>query len=183
MHAGIAAWKRIAVCAGLLILGAGTLKAQESAARPADVESVDAILRAIYDAISGPAGQVRDWNRFRSLFLPGGRLISTGRAADGSARYRVLTPEEYATGSGPFLQNTGFTEKEIARRMEAFGNIAHAFSTYESHYTEQNQARTARGINSIQLFNDGRRWWVVSIFWDAERPDNPIPAKYLGGNQ
>ena len=91
----------------------------------------------------------------------------------------MLTPDEYAAGSGPFLEQSGFMEREISRTMESFGNIAHAFSTYESHYTQNNQATLVRGINSIQLFNDGSRWWVVTIFWDSERPDNPIPAKYL----
>jgi hypothetical protein len=155
--------------------------AQAPEAKPADVASVDAIVHALYDVISGPVGQARDWDRFRSLFLPGARLIPTSRGPDGAVRQRMLTPDEYATGSGPFLERTGFNEREIARRFESFGNIAHAFSTYESHYTESNQARTARGINSIQLFNDGKRWYVVSIFWDSERPDNPIPAKYLSG--
>jgi hypothetical protein len=159
----------------------GRAAAQTAEARPADVASVDAIVAALYDVISGPAGQARDWNRFRSLFMPGGRLISTGRAPDGAARYRAMTPDEYATGSATFLERSGFTEREIARRLESFGNIAHAFSTYESQYTEENQARHARGINSIQLFNDGKRWFVVTVFWDAERPDNPIPAKYLSG--
>jgi hypothetical protein len=156
--------------------------ASSPAARPADVASMDAILHAVYDVISGPVGQARDWDRFRSLFLPEARLVSTGRDAAGVPRYRVLTPSEYATTSGPSLERIGFMEKEIARRTETFGNIAHAFSTYESAFTGQNgQPGSARGINSIQLFNDGSRWWVLSIFWDSERPDNPIPQKYLSG--
>jgi hypothetical protein len=165
----------------LSLLLAGPLTAQTPEARPADVASVDAILQALYDVISGPAGQTRDWNRFRSLFLPDGRLISTGRTPAGEARYRVMTPDEYATGSATFLEASGFMEREIARRLESFGNIAQAFSTYESHYTQENQARHARGINSIQLYNDGKRWFVVTVFWDSERPDQPIPAKYLSG--
>ena len=171
----------------VLLTGAlpAAIAAQQSgaatpAARAADVASIDAIVHAVYDVISGPVGQARDWNRFRSLFLPEARLVSTGRGADGVARYRVLTADEYATSSGPNLERIGFIEKEVARRTETFGNIAHAFSTYESDFTGQNgQPGKARGINSIQLYNDGSRWWVLSIFWDSERPDNPIPSKYL----
>jgi hypothetical protein len=175
-----AALRRTAI-ASILIAVTSPIGAQNAppAAKPADVASIDAILHALYDVISGPQGQIRDWDRFRSLFLPGARLVPTGRAADGAARHRVMTAQEYVDANAEGLVDLGFTEKEIARTVEQFGNVAHAFSTYESHFTQQGQPRTARGINSIQLFNDGARWWVLSIFWDSERPDNPIPAKYL----
>ncbi len=164
-----------------------TLSAQSSAppttpstARPQDVESVDAIIAALYDVISGPAGQKRDWDRFRNLFAPGARLIPTGRRPDGSRVIRHMTPDEYATTSGPQLERNGFFEREIGRRTEEFGNITHLFSAYDSKRTAADSVPFARGINSIQLFNDGKRWWVVTIFWDSERPDNPIPARNLG---
>ena len=149
-------------------------------ARPADVASIDAIIAAVYDVISGPKGQVRDWNRMRSLFIPGARLIPTGRRQDGTFGSRVMTVEDYITGSGTMLQDMGFREREIARRTERYGNIAHAFSTYES-YRGDETAPFARGINSIQLLNDGSRWWIVTIFWEGERPDNPIPERFLKG--
>jgi hypothetical protein len=152
------------------------------AAKPEDVASKDAILAALYDVISGPAGHKRDWNRYNSLFVPGARLIPAVRREGGGASARVMTPEEYATTSGPVLERNGFFEKQIASKVEEFGNIAHVFSTYESRRTAADEKPFSRGINSIQLLRDGNRWWVVSIFWDSERPDNPIPAKYLTGN-
>lgn len=148
-------------------------------ANPADVASVDAIIKALYDVISGPAGQKRDWNRFRSLFAPGARLMPTGRRPDGVQVMRSLTPEEYATGIGPQLEAGGFYEREIGRRLEQFGGIAHVFSSYDSKRLPSDAAPFARGINSIQLVTDGTRWYVLSILWDSERRDNPIPAKYL----
>ena len=151
----------------------------ELQAKRTDVESVDAILASLYDVISGPAGQRRDWNRFRSLFAPGARLIPTGVRPDGSKAMRVMTPEDYVAGSGPALERSGFFEREIARRSDRFGNVLHVFSTYESRRTPADSAPFARGINSIQLFNDGTRWWVMTILWDSERKDNPIPANYL----
>lgn len=154
-------------------------RAQAPPARLSDVVSLDAIIKTLYDVISGPAGQPRDWDRFRSLFLPGARLVSTGRDQQNVPRYRSMTPDEYVEASAQQLSAIGFMEREIARRVESFGNITHAFSTYESKFRRQGQDRTARGINSIQLYNDGTRWWVVNIFWDSERPDNPIPARYL----
>jgi hypothetical protein len=149
-------------------------------AREADVASIDAVITALYDVISGPAGQKRDWDRFRGLFAPGARLVPTGRRPDGSQSMRTLTPDEYATTIGPRLEQNGFFEREIGRRTEQFGGIAHAFSAYDSKRTAADSVPFARGINSIQLFNDGKRWWVVTIFWDSERPDNPIPARNLG---
>lgn len=149
------------------------------AATPADVASLDAILAALYDVISGPAGQKRDWNRFRSLFVPGARLIPTGGPAGQPARAVVLTPDEYVQRSSTVLERDGFFEREIGRTVDTFGRITQVFSTYDSKRTPADPAPFQRGINSIQLLNDGARWWVVSIYWDAERPDNPIPAKYL----
>ena len=148
-------------------------------ASPGDVASVDAIIAALYDVISGPAGQKRDWNRFYSLFYPGARLIPTGARPDGGARAYAITPQEYAERSGPQLERNGFFEREIGRTSEAFGNIVHAFSAYDSKRTAQDPAPFARGINSIQLLKDGDRWWIVTVFWDSERPGNQIPAKYV----
>lgn len=150
------------------------------AANPADVQSVDAILGALYDVISGPAGQRRDWNRFRSLFAPHARLMPSRTLPNGRADVAVLSVEDYATNVGPRLEAQGFFERELHRTTEAYGNILHAFSTYDSRRTaDVNEKPFARGINSIQLLKDGDRWWVVSIFWDAERPGNEIPARYL----
>jgi hypothetical protein len=148
--------------------------------QPADVASEDAIIAALYGAISGPAGQKRDWGRFRSLFIPDARLIvARTRRPDGQTLPpRVMTVEQYITSSGPSLEN-GFFEREISRISETFGGVTHRFSTYESRARAEDPTPFARGINSIQLLNDGQRWWVVTVFWDSERPNNPIPAKYL----
>lgn len=147
-------------------------------ANPADVASVDAIVAALYDVISGPAGQARDWNRFRSLFIPGARLIPTVHPPNAPARTAVLSPADYAQRAGAGLSR-GFYEREIGRTTEQFGALTHIFSAYESKRTAADSVPFQRGINSIQLFNDGTRWYVVTIFWDGERPNNPIPARYL----
>lgn len=151
------------------------------AAEPEDVESIDAIVTALYDVISGDPGEARDWDRLRSLFLPGGRLMPVGRRAPGAMGVRVLEVNDYIANAGPSLEQVGFTERELARRTERFGHIAHVFSTYEGR--AQTEDRVVRGINSIQLMNDGTRWWVVSVFWQAETPDNPLPAEYLPQDQ
>jgi len=146
---------------------------------PADVASIESIVAALYDVISGPAGKKRDWDRMRSLFVPYGRLIPVGRRANGEMGNRAMTVDEYIAGSSKFLEDNGFFEREIARRTERFGNIAHIFSTYESKHKADDPKPFARGINSIQLMNDGRRWWIVTVFWQGEAADNPLPEKYL----
>lgn len=163
-----------------LALLAVPLSAPAQEPDPADVASIDGIVAAVYDVISGPAGQARDWDRWRSLFIPEARLIPVSVRPDGAIGHRVITPEDYAASNGPFLEENGFFEVEVARVTESFGQIAHLFSTYESRRTEADDEPFARGINSFQLMNDGTRWWVVSIMWDSERPGNAIPQKYSG---
>ena len=147
-------------------------------ARPADVASPDAIIAAVYASISGPVGQPRDWARFRSLLIPGARLIPSMRRAPDATTPVVWNAEEYIAAAGPGLERQGFFERELHRTTEAFGAVLHAFSTYDSRRTPDGQP-FARGINSFQLYSDGTRWWIVTIFWDAETADKPIPAKYL----
>lgn len=148
-------------------------------ANPADVASVDAIVAALYDVISGPVGHKRDWNRLRSLFVPGGKMIPVVPRQEGGYAPRIVSPDEYIQRSGELLEKYGFTEREVARRIERFGNIAHVFSTYEGRFQSPEAPSPPRGINSIQLVNDGKRWWVMNIMWEAERPDNKLPEKYL----
>lgn len=166
---------------------ADQMAAEESmappAADPADVESIDAIMSAVYDVISGDKGEARDWDRFRSLFIPEARLIPSGRNPEGQHGYRVWSPEEYLTTAGGYLEANGFFEDEAHRVVERWGDIAHVFSTYNSYHTSADMEagnHFQRGINSFQLMYDGTRWWVVSIMWEAEAPARPIDEKYLG---
>jgi hypothetical protein len=146
--------------------------------RASDTASPEAIVAALYDVISGPAGQARDWDRFRGLFAIGARLLPAAPRKDGSAP-ATLSPDDYVTRSNDRLVKDGFFEREVARREEAFGTIMHVFSTYESRRAAADEKPFARGINSIQLMQHGGRWWIVTVMWDQERPDTPIPAKYL----
>ena len=148
-------------------------------ANPADVASIDAIMKAVYDVISGDAGQKRDWDRFRSLFHKDARLIPSGKNKDGVIGAHAYTPEEYITRSSPFMDKEGFYEREMARQTDVYGNIAQVFSTYQSFHKKDDKTLFARGINSFQLLNDGKRWWVLTIYWQGETPENPIPKKYL----
>jgi hypothetical protein len=149
---------------------------------PADTSSINAIINAVYDGISGPAGKPRDWERQRALFFPGARLIPTAMAAgqnEGGLAPQFFDHDDFVAQVEPYFQENGFYEKEIARRTEQIGQIAHVWSTYESRHSESDPEPFMRGINSIQLFHDGTRWWIVNIFWQHETAADPIPAKYL----
>ena len=147
-----------------------------------DVVSIDAIVTAAYEVISGPAGKKRDWHRERSLFLSGARLIPTAVEAgrnDVDLAPQMLDVEGYIERVEPLIEKKGFYEKEIARRVEQFGQIAHVWSTYESRHDPSDPKPFMRGINSMQLFNDGKRWWIVSIYWQHESAQHSLPEKYL----
>lgn len=148
-----------------------------AAARPADVASRDAIVAALYDSISGAAGE-RDWDRFRALFIPEAQLIASFKKKDGTLGYRAMSVQGYVDGAEKYFKEHGFYEREISRKLETFGTITHIFSTYESRETADGKP-FERGINSIQLWNDGTRWWVIDVYWTGETPDTPIPERYL----
>jgi hypothetical protein len=154
---------------------------QVPAPKPEDVKSTDSIVAAVYSVISGPAGD-RDWNRFRSLFLPSATLTSAGKDREGNIHVRPRTVEQYVTGAGGYFAQHGFFESPLVSHVQTFGNIAHVFCSYESR-NAPGEAPFARGINSFELVYDGKRWWIVSILWDEERPDNPLPAEFAAKSQ
>jgi len=144
-----------------------------------DTESIDAIIRAMYESVSGPAGLNRDTLRERSLFMPGAHLVRVTLTDDGTPQAKMMDVDTYLKDTADFFRANDFYEVEIARRTEVFGQIAQVFSTYEARYALDDPAPFKRGINSIQLFNDGNRWWIVNMLWDNEREGNPMPAEYL----
>ena len=148
-------------------------------ANPADVASIDAIVAALYDVISGDAGAPRDWDRFTGLFLPGATLAATGRTPEGRFRARVLAPADYVARNGPYFADHAFFEREIGRRTSGFGPIVQVQSAYASRNAADAAQPFERGVNAIQLVNDGTRWWIVSILWTTETPQTPLPADLL----
>jgi hypothetical protein len=135
-------------------------------ARPNDVASPEAIVAAVYEVLSGRAGETRDWDRWRPLYAPNARLIPIERGSDGALIPRALSPEEYIESRTPFLAAGDFYEWETAREELRSGSVAHVWSLYEAARTPGGEA-IRRGANSIQLWNDGSRWWILSVVWDA----------------
>lgn len=146
------------------------------AADPKDVSTIDGIIKAFYETISGPKGQPRQWGRDRTLYMPGVRFVSMSER-EGRINAGILTHQQYVNSTDRSLVADGFHEREINRIVRRFGNMAHVFSTYE--FTNDAGTAKGRGVNSIQLYWDGTRWWIAFAGWDEERPGNPITKEFL----
>jgi hypothetical protein len=164
----------------------GAINSQANWPQPktSDVDSPEHILAALYDVISGPAHQPRDWNRMRSLFVPGARLIpvepgTPNRKTSPNTDVLLLSIDDYIAIASAHMEADGFYEHSIHNDLAQFGNIATVWSTYESRHALSDAKPFARGINSFQLLKDGGRYWIVDVYWDSERPETPLPPAYL----
>ena len=179
---------RIANAACLALLLASSLAAQtrSAAAAPgaADGASVDTILSALYASVSHGPDAEPDWDRLRAITLPVGMFIPPKKPTEDI--FTVLDVDAFqervrkgATAMKAKGESTSFYEREVSRHTDCFGNVCQIFSTYEGRKLATDEKPFVRGINSIQLVNDGHRWWIASVAWDTERADNPIPPQYL----
>ncbi len=151
-------------------------------ADPADVSSLDGIIKALYESVSFAPGKQPNYDRLRTIFHRDGRLIPS--KVDRDAEFSSLDLESFVTQSREIivisgLERKGFLETEIARRTQMFGNIMHVFSTYETKDAETGSTSVQRGINSIQIVREHGRFWIMTVLWDIERPGHPIPHAYL----
>jgi hypothetical protein len=142
-----------------------------------DVSSESNIIAALYDVISGEAVDARNWERFKYLFVKEALLIPTNKSATGVFGYRTMTPDDYITMFSSRVK-TGFFENELKHEVNSYGTIAHVFSTYETRETK-NGPITNRGINSIQLFYDQNRYYIVNVLWCAESMGFTLPSAHL----
>lgn len=161
----------IAVCA---LLAAPFVHAQASSSCPS-TKTLDDLVKALDDAVSGPVD--KDRTCMRQVLLPDARLIPVSKAKDGAVSPHILTVDDWITrvkssGHAPFY------EVQVKYPAEVYGHIAHLWSTYEIRPTPDGKPEV-RGINSIQAVFNGSEWKVMEILWQAETPDEPIPAKYL----
>jgi len=134
----------------------------------ADLAGIDAAIRGVYEVISGPPGQKRDFDRMRSLFAPGATMKAIGpKGLHGGS------VEDYIARDKDILERDGFTERELGRRLEVWGGLATAWSSYDGRTA--NGSFHERGINSFELVKIDGKWLIASILWQEETPDNPLP--------
>ena len=149
------------------------------APRPEDVATIDGMIKAYYEVVTGPAGQPRDWARDRTLYIKDLRFVIVDYDKAGQIAAKIVDHQQFVDSSNESLMK-GFVEKEIHRVTERFGPIAHVWSTYDTRRTPDGPV-IMRGINSIELFWDGKRWWIANAIWTDETKENPIPKEYLPG--
>ena len=155
------------------------ISAQEKKDYSKHVASIDSTVATLYAVISGDKGEARDWDLFKHLFYKDAKLIATGKYEKKQTTLRYMSSEDYIKFSEKWLMDNGFHELEIKRDTQTFGNIAHVFSTYEAYNSKDDDTPLIRGINSIQLFNDGKRWWIVNLYWNQESKEIPVPEDHL----
>jgi predicted metalloprotease with PDZ domain len=144
-------------------------------ANAADVNSIDAIIKATYSVISGPAGP-RDWNRFYSLFLPEAEMGAVVKTPDGKKTFHTMTPEGYQKTNAPFFAQSGFYEEEIKRNVQQYGNVASVQSSYQFRMKPEGKAEQ-RGVNYFTLVQSNGRWWIANLSWQDEEKDLPLPKE------
>lgn len=170
--------RQVALAALLLLVIAPEARAQWPPADSADVASIDGIMHAFYEVISGPAGVPRQWARDSSLYIPGVRFVALSMRSD-SVRANVMSHGDFAASSDAYFVREGFFERELARAVRRFGNTAQVMSSYEMRNRPDGPV-IGRGVNSLNLYFDGVRWWIANAVWDDERPDNPLPGELDG---
>ncbi|HJU75919.1 MAG TPA: hypothetical protein VJ717_19410 [Gemmatimonadaceae bacterium] len=147
-------------------------------ADPVDVGSIEAIIRASYEVVSGPAGAPRDWRRDSTLYAPNA-VFTALNEVEGKPIATTVTADEYRRMVNGRLVANGFFEREVGARIERFGNVAIVRSVYELRRSADGPVHQ-RGVNYFTLYFDGSRWWITSMVWDQERPRNPLPKTWTG---
>ena len=176
----------LGVVCGILAVGVcgfGVVRAQKRGhvdrpiieARAEDVSTIEGIVTASYETISGGVGVARQWGRDRTLFDPNSRSVAIHvDAKTGAIKTESMTEQDFADRSDASLVKDGFTERELKHVIKRFGNVATVLSSYEGSASGK---VIERGVNIFQLYFDGKRWWILSMVWDEERPGNPIPPE------
>ena len=156
------------------MISATLIAAAVASANAPDLTAIDKAVTGVYEVISGPPGQKRDFDRMRAMFAPGATMKSIGPKG-----LRGGTVEDYIARNSAILEKEGFTERELGRRVELWGGLATVWSAYDGRTA--NGSFHERGINSFQLVKVDGKWLVASILWQEETPENPLPRNLVKG--
>lgn len=142
-----------------------------------DVTSIDGIIKASYEVVSGDIGEKRQWKRDLSLHNSNAIYCFPTVNSEGETKQTIMPISDFHKLTDDMVVTTPFYENEINREVQIFGNIAHVWSTYETRLVK-NGPVARRGINSIQLYFDEKRWWIISWTFDKESEFQKIPATF-----
>lgn len=140
------------------------------------------VFARLYDLISGPADEERDWEEVKGLFHPSALLHSELTLPDGSHQSGTWTVDDFCDAAAEEYRREGFWECEIACRSECFGNIAQVWSTYESRMRDPDSDPVGRGINAVHLLRRNGTWRISSLIFQLERGTDGIPERYVEGS-
>lgn len=166
-------------------LGGGTPLGAQEYPLAADVESPEALSDAAYEALNREPGENFNWERFRSLHLPGALLIPNAEQTEGEQR--VLSVDDFVAWIDGWYeanvpigspQDQGFVEEGIHVVKNEYGDVVQLMSTYVKRF-HGSEDILGRGINAMTMVFDGDRWWIAATAWDEENGAGPIPAQYL----
>jgi hypothetical protein len=146
--------------------------------RPEDVSSIDGIVKAYYEVISGPAEKEREWGRDATLYVPGIRFIVFSEGKYGETVARSLSHQEFVNDSDPAMKGKAFYEREVHRITHRIGNVAHVMSTAEQQFEPGGPVK-GQSVDSLEMYWDGARWWIASAnIWEL-KPGQPLPKEFL----
>jgi len=143
-----------------------------------EVGTLDGIIKAYYDVVTVKKGEKVSYLRDSCLHVPNASVGMAKKSKDGKIVLQLITLKQFHNASDAYLEKDGFYEREISRKVENFGAIYHVWSTYETRNVADGPV-IERGINSIELYFDGTRFWILSWVFDNESKEQPIPKKYL----
>lgn len=138
-----------------------------------DVSTIDGLMKAFYEVVSGEAGETRQWERDLSLHNPKA-IYSYYSMINGESKQLTLSLKDFHKETDIMVLETPFYENEINREVKIFGNIANVWSTYETRLEKDGEV-VRRGINSLQLFYANNKWEIISLVFDKETDENKIP--------
>jgi hypothetical protein len=161
----------------LLIACATTIECVSQSQYSDDVQSIDAIGKAYYEIVSGPIGQERNFDRLRNLFHPEAKLTYSYWSVEENAFQLMPMDIEGYIVKLDYLDKKGFYEEELYVSTESYGSITQSISTYK--FWMEDETAEGRGLTSYQYFHDGTRYWILSMFWQMESDEYPIPEEFL----
>ncbi|MCB0278382.1 MAG: hypothetical protein KDD94_02715 [Calditrichaeota bacterium] len=141
-----------------------------------DVKSVNNLLKAYYDTVSGPKEKKRDWARLKNLFHPDAKLIYSYWTKEHKNELLQMTVDEYISKLG-YTETKGFFENELYTDIKTFSSVIHVASTYE--FKLGDNSAQGKGFSSYQLLYDGNRYFIVSMFWQMENENDKLPEEYI----
>lgn len=138
-----------------------------------DVKSIDAIIDAYYDVISGSSDD--PWQFERDHYIHSDHAVIIRLDNNGNADAHSLEAEYIPMGLAP---KENFYEKELKRIVSQFGNVAQVWSAYEIRSNPE-IASNVRGLNSIQLHFEKGRWWIDSWSFQMASDKNSFLTGFL----